>query len=93
MDGTPDIYLVGGQPEFGTKLAVEKEKEMKGAERARCRIVLVPSFSKTGILVLINTRTLEVKTVHFGVDEDLIGGVQDNEFGGWLFLWLKGWLN
>ncbi|KAJ7940876.1 hypothetical protein B0H13DRAFT_2226237 [Mycena leptocephala] len=38
---TPDLYIVGGQQRFGTK--------MQGAEK--CRVVLVPRFADTGILV------------------------------------------
>lgn len=63
---TPDIYLVGGMPQFGTEL-VASEDESDRAGRC-CRIVLVPSFSQTGVLVLINLRTLEVQRVDFGVE-------------------------
>ncbi|KAJ3515561.1 hypothetical protein NLJ89_g1677 [Agrocybe chaxingu] len=63
---TPDIYIVGGQEKFATRLVTERS-ERKGAPTTRCRIVLVPSFAHTGILVLINLRTLAVKTVNFGV--------------------------
>ena len=33
--------------------------------KALCRIVLVPEFASTGVLVLVNLRTLEVKTRTF----------------------------
>jgi DNA polymerase delta subunit 2 len=63
---TPDLYIVGGQKIFGTKLvASEGEKS--------CRIVLVPAFTETGILVLVNLRTLDVKTVRFAV-QGMTGG-------------------
>lgn len=69
---TPDIYLVGGMPQFGTEL-VASEDESDRAGRC-CRIVLVPSFSQTGVLVLINLRTLEVQRVDFGVEGLSAGG-------------------
>lgn len=61
---TPDIYVVGNQPEFRTKLVAAKEGK---ATARRCRVVLVPSFKKSGTLVLVNLRTLDVRTVSFAV--------------------------
>ncbi|KAJ7219059.1 DNA polymerase alpha/epsilon subunit B-domain-containing protein, partial [Mycena pura] len=62
MSGTPDLYVVGGQQRFGTKMVADKDDDKK-----RCRVVLVPRFADTGILVLVNLRTLDVKCVKFGV--------------------------
>ena len=67
---TPDIYIVGGQNKFGTKIVSDPQEagsNLKGQTSPRCRIVMVPSFSRTGILVLINLRTLNVKCVNFSV--------------------------
>jgi DNA polymerase delta subunit 2 len=74
MDSTPDLYIVGGQPKFGTKLVKEK---IEGNGEARCRLVLVPSFSATGTIVLVNLRTLEVRTITFKVSESLVGPPPD----------------
>ena len=68
---TPDFYVIGNQPEFSTEL-VEDEDEFEG--KRRCRIVLVPEFSKTGALALVNLRTLEatctrISTKGFAVKE------------------------
>ena len=60
---TPDFYVVGNQPEFSTEL-VEEEDDLEG--KRRCRVVLVPEFSKTGSLVLVNLRTLEATCVRIG---------------------------
>jgi DNA polymerase delta subunit 2 len=61
---TPDIYIVGGQKTFATRLV----KEEDGCEeRRKCRIVLVPGFAESGVMVLVNMRTLDVKTVKFAV--------------------------
>lgn len=64
---TPDIYIVGGQKKFATKLVEDHRQSPKGAskETIRCRIIMVPSFAETGILVLVNLRTLAVKRVNF----------------------------
>ena len=45
----------------------EAGSKLKRRSSPRCRIVMVPSFSRTGILVLINLRTLDVKCVKFSV--------------------------
>jgi DNA polymerase delta subunit 2 len=60
---TPDFYVVGNQPEFSTEL-VEEDDEFEG--KRRCRVVLVPEFSKTGSLVLVNLRTLEATCMRIG---------------------------
>jgi len=70
MSETPDLYIVGGQRRFGTKLV---EGTGEGGKKVRCRIVMVPNFARTGGLVLVNLRTLEVKVVYFGV-EGMTGG-------------------
>ncbi|KAJ7470530.1 DNA polymerase alpha/epsilon subunit B-domain-containing protein [Mycena latifolia] len=62
---TPDLYIVGGQRRFGTKMVVESDKD--GKPQKRCRVVLVPRFADTGLLVLVNLRTLDVKSVKFGI--------------------------
>jgi len=65
LTATPDIYIVGCQKRFGTRL-VEHGETARGVQR--CRLVMVPEFSKTGALVLVNIRTLDVKTVCFGTE-------------------------
>jgi len=70
MMETPDIYIVGGQRKFGTRMVVEEK------EGVRCRIVLVPCFAKTGVLVLVNLRSLAVKTMKFAV-EGMTGSMDD----------------
>ncbi|KAI0033264.1 DNA polymerase alpha/epsilon subunit B-domain-containing protein [Vararia minispora EC-137] len=57
---TPDIYVHGCQPHFATKLVQGDGK--------RCRIILVPSFAETGVLVLVGLRSLHVRTIIFGVE-------------------------
>jgi DNA polymerase delta subunit 2 len=54
--------LIGNQPRFETKMVTDS------ASASRCRVVLVPSFSQTGQIVLVNIQTLEVKTVKFDID-------------------------
>jgi DNA polymerase delta subunit 2 len=55
LDKTPDIYVVGNQPEFGT--------EMVGPTR----VVLLPRFASRSLVVLVDMATLGVQTVEFGV--------------------------
>lgn len=56
---TPDLYIIGNQPRLQTKLVKE--------DGERCRIVLVPRFSETGVCALVNLRTLAVKSMKFAV--------------------------
>jgi len=71
---TPDIYIVGNQRGFATKLVTEESEDgrVDGAP-IRCRIVLVPDFARTGTMVLVDLCSLEVKTVTFAV-EGMTGG-------------------
>jgi len=74
IEETPDLYVAGGQPRFATRLVVE-DGEGNGTKK-QCRILLVPAFEKTGLLVLVNLRTLDVKTVEFGV-QGMTGGASE----------------
>ena len=38
-----------------------------GSDAARVRLLAVPKFSETGELILVDTETLEVEVVKFGV--------------------------
>lgn len=70
LSSTPDVYIVGNQPAFQTCLVEDGQAdgEGEGEGKRRCRIVLVPSFAETGRLVLINTRSLDVRTVDFALE-------------------------
>jgi DNA polymerase delta subunit 2 len=52
---TPHVYFVGNQPSFETKLLQ--------LERGDVRIIGVPSFNKTGEIVILDTDTLETSVV------------------------------
>ena len=58
LQQTPHVYFIGNQPRFETSEAV-------GPDGQRTRVVLVPKFSETGEVVLVNTTTREVKLVAF----------------------------
>lgn len=68
---TPDLYIIGNQPRFQTRV-VSGEADEHGSTSKRCRVVLVPVFAETGVLVLVNLRTLAVKSVRF-VAEGMTG--------------------
>jgi DNA polymerase delta subunit 2 len=57
IESRPHIYAIGNQPLYQTKLS-ENTNE-------KTRIILVPKFSETGTIVLVNLRTLEAQTVAF----------------------------
>ena len=72
ITNTPDIYAVGNQPRFSTKMVAN-------SQGGQCRIVLIPSFAETGILVLINLSNLAVELVKCGV-QPLVGTSIKKEF-------------
>lgn len=55
----PHVYVVGNQPSFGTRLM-----EIDGK---KIRIVSVPEFSSTGVVVLLNLETLDIETVKIDI--------------------------
>jgi len=57
---TPDIYAIGCQPRFATRLAKDGKR--------RSRVILVPSFAQTGILVLVGLKSLDVRIVRLTED-------------------------
>jgi DNA polymerase delta subunit 2 len=76
---TPDLYVIGNQPRFQTRMVAGNPNE-DGSGDKRCRVVLVPRFAETGVLVLVNLRTLGVKTLRFAV-EGMTGGGEMDETG------------
>lgn len=62
---TPHIYFAGNQPTFDTRMI--QAADNKG-ENVSVRLVSVPSFSKTGELVLVNlnSETFETTSIRFG---------------------------
>ncbi|KAI0781162.1 DNA polymerase alpha/epsilon subunit B-domain-containing protein [Trametes elegans] len=79
MAETPDVYVVGNQPAFATRLVRDTETDGEGDDEhartpKRCRIVLLPKFRESGVLVLVNLRTLAVRKVQFAVEGMSVGG-------------------
>lgn len=57
---TPDIYAIGCQPRFSTRLVKQNSR--------KCRIILVPGFAETGVLVLVSLKTLDTRIFKFSVE-------------------------
>ncbi|KAJ1953884.1 DNA polymerase delta small subunit Cdc1 [Linderina pennispora] len=57
---TPHVYFIGSQDEFEAKIA-------EGREGQKTAVVMVPDFSKTAEIVLLNLATLQCTTVQFSV--------------------------
>ena len=62
INETPHIYVIGDQPRFQTKVVVDEDDDKR-----KSRVILVPRFADTGVMVLVNLRTLDVRTVQFVV--------------------------
>ncbi|OAD04111.1 hypothetical protein MUCCIDRAFT_155525 [Mucor lusitanicus CBS 277.49] len=58
IEKTPHVYFIGNQPQFEDSL-------LNGPNGQKVRVILVPSFAETGIMVLVNLSTLECSAVHF----------------------------
>lgn len=59
LRSSPHVYFVGNQPCFA-------EGEVKDGDRT-IKLISVPSFSKTGTVVLLNLHTLQCTPVSFDV--------------------------
>lgn len=59
IEETPDVYFVGNQDHFATRI-------YNGPDGHRIRVVLLPRFSTSGQVVLVNPTTLECKVVEIG---------------------------
>lgn len=54
FDSTPHVYFIGNQPSFAQKLVRDPDTGVV------VKIVLVPSFARTGEALILNLRTLDV---------------------------------
>ncbi|KAI8893104.1 DNA polymerase alpha/epsilon subunit B-domain-containing protein [Globomyces pollinis-pini] len=61
IEQLPKVYFVGNQPQYESELVLIGEHHV--------RIVMLPVFCETGTLCLVNTRTLETKTVEFDISK------------------------
>lgn len=60
INHTPDIYIIGNQPDLSTKMVDN------GSGRP-CRIILLPEFSATGVVALVNLCDLDVRVIRCNV--------------------------
>jgi DNA polymerase delta subunit 2 len=57
----PSIFAVGNQPEFQTTLHTDADSP----DEPPVRVILVPDFSNSGTVVLVNMKTMDVKELKF----------------------------
>ncbi|KAG0633893.1 DNA polymerase alpha/epsilon subunit B-domain-containing protein [Tuber brumale] len=57
----PHVFFMGNQEGFASRL-------VKGPQNQLCRIILIPKFSETNEVVLLDLDTLECESVKFGVE-------------------------
>ncbi|KAI9495528.1 DNA polymerase alpha/epsilon subunit B-domain-containing protein [Zychaea mexicana] len=56
LDNSPHVYFIGNQRQF-------EQSTIEGPEGQKVRVVLVPAFSETGSIVLVNLGTLECSEI------------------------------
>jgi DNA polymerase delta subunit 2 len=56
----PHIFVVGDQPQFETTV-------IEGPQNQSVRLITVPSFRDTGLVILLDSETLEVDCIKFDV--------------------------
>ena len=56
---TPHLYFIGNQPRFESTVLTQEDGQ-------KTRVVLIPRFSETGQVVLVNPRNLDIKVVSIG---------------------------
>ena len=61
IDECPNIYFIGNQPEYATRL-------VEGKQGQQVRVVVLPSFAATGILALVDLSTLECHSIQLDTD-------------------------
>jgi DNA polymerase delta subunit 2 len=72
---TPHVFFAGNQPAFGTELwecsttATSSRDDTDASKdkllQAKVRLISVPRFDQTGLIVVVNLRTLDCTTLHF----------------------------
>ncbi|PWN20536.1 hypothetical protein BCV69DRAFT_282748 [Microstroma glucosiphilum] len=65
LDTTPDVLVIGNQPNFATKIVHHHGHQGEG-EKEATRVILLPRFSKTGEVALLNLRSGAVRRVKVG---------------------------
>ena len=60
LGSTPHVYFAGNQPSFETRLAKSGNKTV--------RLISLPAFATSGLLVLVNLRTLDVHPIQFDTE-------------------------
>ncbi|KAK2748325.1 hypothetical protein FQN57_000983 [Myotisia sp. PD_48] len=64
LQACPHVFFAGNQPEFKTALVEGNEDDPD----TTVRLLAIPRFSTTGQVVLLDTETLEVELLEFGMD-------------------------
>lgn len=62
IEQCPHVFFVGNQPEYKTSL-------LEGGDGQQVRVVLIPKFSETGQIVVVDLDTLDVEVVKFSLRE------------------------
>ncbi|KAK9716935.1 DNA polymerase delta small subunit Cdc1 [Basidiobolus ranarum] len=61
MQECPHVYFIGNQPEFSNQL-------VEGPDGQQTRVILVPKFSETSTIVLVNLSTHECHPISFNAE-------------------------
>lgn len=65
INDIPDVFFIGNQPRFRKGFY---ETQLTNDESKKTLILLIPKFSQTGQVVLVNLKDLRTKVVQVGVE-------------------------
>jgi DNA polymerase delta subunit 2 len=60
LHNTPHVYFIGNQEKFETRFIKQGKIQV--------RLISLPSFVESGLIVLVNLKTLDVHPVHFDTE-------------------------
>jgi DNA polymerase delta subunit 2 len=59
----PHVFIAGDQPRLESKI-------ISGTDGQTSRLITVPSFRETGILALLDSKTLDIECIKFEIFDD-----------------------
>ncbi|KAH9821825.1 DNA polymerase alpha/epsilon subunit B-domain-containing protein [Melampsora americana] len=79
LNELPKVFFIGNQPKFETEL-ISFPSDDQSSNKKQTRVILVPRFSKTGTIVLVEPFTLECQTIT--LLKEMVKGINESDDEG-----------